>query len=170
MLDRSDPQTFRLRPEAVRSLHPTHSASAIGANAIELTRDHKDSVTPCDELSPYGKLASSDDGYILLLGAGHNSNTTFHHIEEIAGVDYHMQSGFAEASVVVRGEETRRKYMLHKYGTPRQFEIMEDLFIEHGIQKTGRIGESEVRLVNARAMVRITMQCVRANARILCKS
>jgi aminoglycoside 3-N-acetyltransferase len=163
------PETFRKRAEAVRSMHPTHSAAAIGADAGELTREHVFSITPCDELSPYGKVAQSDDGYVLLLGVDHESNTTFHHIEEIAGVDYHMQRGFAEATTVVNGAEVQRNYMLHQYGTPRDFNVMEPIFIERGVQQTARIGECRASLIRAREMVRATLQCLRADPRTLCR-
>lgn len=41
------PETFRLRQEAYRSLNPTHSVAAIGANAIDLTTGHEDCWTTC---------------------------------------------------------------------------------------------------------------------------
>lgn len=163
------PETFRQRPEAVRSLHPTHSAAAIGAEAIALTREHAWSVTPCDELSPYGKLARRPDGYILLLGVTHESNTTFHHAEEAVGVDYHMQPGLAQARIIVGGRAQVRHVMLHRYGTPRYFGVMEPILAERGIQTQAQIGNAQVKLVNAMDMVRVTVCCLRANKRILCQ-
>jgi aminoglycoside 3-N-acetyltransferase len=163
------PETFRKRSGAVRSLHPTHSVAAIGADAAALTQEHTFSITPCDEHSPYGKLAQSENGCILLIGVDHESSTTFHHVEELAGVDYHMQPGFARATLIIDGEAVHRHYMLHAYGTPRHFNVMDTIFTERGIQQSARIGESLVRLVNAREMVQITLQCLRADARILCK-
>ena len=71
------PETFRKRSNAMRSLHPTHSVAAIGADAHELIKDHWYSVTPCDESSPYGKLAQRPNGYILLIGVDHESSTMF---------------------------------------------------------------------------------------------
>ena len=85
------PETLRMRPDAIRSLHPTHSVAAIGRDAESLTREHIDSITPCDERSPYGKLAELPNGYVLLIGVSYQSLTLLHHVEEIAGADYHMQ-------------------------------------------------------------------------------
>ena len=164
------PETFRSRTNAVRSLHPTHSVAAIGAAADELTREHTYSVSPCDDLSPYGKLAQSENGYVLLLGVGHKSNTTFHHIEELAGAEYHMQRDFAKATIIANGEEVQRNYMLHQWGTPKQFEIMEPLFIERGIQRSAQIGNARVSLVQSRGMVDATLRALRSNPRILCKN
>lgn len=162
------PETLRRRVDAVRSLHPTHSVAAIGAGAVELTQDHVRSVTPCDELSPYGKLAALPTAYIVLLGVTHQSNTTFHHAEEMAGVPYHMQRGLAPATLMLGGERVTRHVMLHRYGTPRSFSALEPLFVEQGIQRTGQIGAATVRLVHAREMVRVTLRALAADARILC--
>jgi aminoglycoside 3-N-acetyltransferase len=163
------PEAFRQRPEAVRSLHPTHSAAAIGADARALTGDHLSSLTPCDELSPYGKLACCEDGYILLIGVDHEVNTTFHHVEEVVGVDYHMQPAFARARIVVDGQEVVRHVLLHQYGTARHFGVMEPVLVEQGIQRQATIGQADVRLVQVKGMVETTVRCLRANRRLLCK-
>lgn len=162
------PETLRRRPGAVRSLHPTHSAAALGADAVALTHDHARSVTPCDELSPYGKLAALRTGYIVLLGVTHESNTTFHHVEELAGAPYHMQAGFAAATVVLGEERVTRHVLLHQYGTARNFGVMEPLLVEQGIQRTGQIGAATVRMIHAGEMARATLAALRANPRILC--
>lgn len=163
------PETFRRRPDAVRSLHATHSVAAIGADAQMLTMDHVRSVTPCDTLSPYGQLAARATGYILLLGVDHESNTTFHHVEEIAGVDYHLQLRPAVSVLRVRGEEWHRHIFLHRYGTPRRFGVMEPFLLERDIQRNTRIGNALVRLVHAPRMVEATLQALRANPRLLCR-
>ncbi len=164
------PETFRRRAEAIRSLHPTHSVAAIGPDAAALTDDHVNSLTPCDYASPYGKLAADERGCVLLIGVDHQSNTTMHHVEEIVGAAYHMQTGLARARILVNGQEMVRHMLLHAYGTPRQFNVMEPVYIERGIQHTGQIGAATLRLIRAGAMVEITAQALRASPRILCKS
>lgn len=164
------PETFRKRPEAFRSLHPTHSVAAIGRQATSLTQEHFYSVTPCDELSPYGKLAKMPQSYILLLGVDHQRSTMFHHIEEVAGVDYHIQPGFARATIIINGLETHRHIMLHHYGMPRNFNVMEPLFEELGLQRRGKIGQAEARLIEAAGMVQTTLRALRADKTILCQS
>jgi aminoglycoside 3-N-acetyltransferase len=163
------PETFRRRPSAIRSLHPTHSVAAIGADAAALTQDHARSITPCDEMSPYGNMARIGGAFVLLLGVSHECNTTMHHVEEMAGVDYHIQPGFAEATIIVGGQEVRRHVMLHKYGPARDFNIMEPVFVERGIQRSGMIGTCQARLVEVPGMVRLTLQALRADPGILCK-
>ena len=162
------PETFRQRPDAIRSLHATHSAAAIGREAVALTTEHLDSITPCDAHSPYGKLAQMPNGYILLLGVDHQRNTTMHHIEELVGVDYHIQPGFARAQVMLEGQTLVRHILLHRYGTARNFNVMEPALIERGIQQNGRIGQADVRLIHAGRMVEITAQALRLDPRLLC--
>ena len=162
------PETLRKRAQAVRSLHPTHSVAALGADALALTRDHLSSVTPCDELSPYGKLARYDDAYIVLVGVTHQSSTLFHHVEELAGAEYHMQAGFVQATIVLGGNRITRHLMLHRYGTPLNFAVMEPLFLAEGIQRQTTIGNAEIRLVHVAGMVRTTVRAMAADKRILC--
>lgn len=163
------PETFRMRASAVRSFHPTHSVAAIGADAEELIKDHIYSITPCDALSPYGKLAQQENGYILLLGVDHDANTTMHHIEEIVGVDYVMQAGLARAMLVLENETVTRHYLLHKYGPGRNFNVIDSVLAERGIQRVTQIGTAEVRLIAAKPMVQVVTQCLKVNPHILCQ-
>jgi aminoglycoside 3-N-acetyltransferase len=69
-------ETVRAWPGATRSNHPQTSFAAIGARADEITRDH-----PLDcclgEASPIGRI-NALDGDVLLIGVGHDSNTSLH--------------------------------------------------------------------------------------------
>jgi aminoglycoside 3-N-acetyltransferase len=160
------PETFRRRPEAMRSLHPTHSVAAIGPMARALVEGHEFSITPCGPDSPYGRLVQAR-GFILLLGVTHSSNTTFHHVEEIVGVPYHMQPGLVAARVVKEGKVQNIHLMLHRYGPRRNFERMEPVFRERGIQRDGQIGMAHVRLIDAYQMVEVTRQALLQDPAIL---
>jgi aminoglycoside 3-N-acetyltransferase len=162
------PETFRKRPDAIRSLHPTHSVAAIGADAEAITYDHIDSITPCDESSPYGKLAHIQNGYIVLIGVNQNSNTTFHHAEEVVGVDYHLQKGLVEARIESEGAILIQHIFIHAYGIARNFNVMDAVFLERGIQHIGQIGNSEIRVIHAGGMVDLTTRALHADRTILC--
>lgn len=164
------PETLRRREGAIRSLHPTHSVAALGVGAERFTVSHTRSVTPCDEWSPYGLLARDPAGRILLLGVTHASNTTMHHVEELVGVGYHMQPGFAVARIVIDGIEHVRHVMLHRYGQARDFERMEPVLIERGAQRNGTVGAAIARLINAPAMVAIVAAVLRVDHTALCKA
>jgi len=148
------PETARDRAEARRSLHPTHSVAAMGPGTADLLHDHELSPTPCGPETPFGRLARCERGYVLFLGADLSSNTMFHHVEEAAKVDYHMQEVPVAATVVDYEGETRTvRLWLHRYGPARDYPKAEPYLRERGILTSGRIGESTVRLVRSRPMV-----------------
>ncbi|MGA0863166.1 MAG: AAC(3) family N-acetyltransferase [Ilumatobacteraceae bacterium] len=76
------PEAFLLRSETVRSGHPRLSHMALGARAEEIVAHH-----PLDEGfgpdSPLGRL-SDLDAKVVLLGVGHEHNTSLHHAESLA--------------------------------------------------------------------------------------
>lgn len=80
-------ETFRHRARVVRSMHPTHSVSALGSDATEFTRGHELYSTPCAPLSPYGQLVQRA-GKVLLVGVGLDRLTLMHAFEEWAEVPW----------------------------------------------------------------------------------
>jgi len=70
------PELFRTWPGAVRSAHPAFSLAALGPHAKYLMTDHALTEDAGDR-SPLGKLYELD-GYVLLLGVEHWSNTSLH--------------------------------------------------------------------------------------------
>jgi aminoglycoside 3-N-acetyltransferase len=161
------PETFRKRIAAVRSLHPTHSVSAIGSKAKYFTSGHETSITPCGLNSPYHKLAISN-GYVLMLGVDLECCTLFHTAEELADVDYVNQKDFVLAAVKgYDGTERKLKLKIHKYGDERNFQKMENIFIEKGILKKGKIGNAEIRLIKAAQFLDLTIAMLKHDPKIL---
>ena len=72
------------KPDAVRSIHPTHSVVAIGLRAKEYTASHYLDETPFGEHSPYLKIFKNK-GKILLLGATLNNVTANRALEDLLG-------------------------------------------------------------------------------------
>ena len=69
------------RPDAVRTLHPTHSLAIFGKGAWEYAQGEEKSGTP----APMGGCLSrlyEREGKILLLGVGHERNTYLHAVDE----------------------------------------------------------------------------------------
>lgn len=75
-------ELFRRMPGVVRSVHPTHSVAAWGANAEWMTAGHHQACTPCGRQSPYGRLMDRN-GRILLLGTDISVLTFFHTVEAV---------------------------------------------------------------------------------------
>ena len=122
-----------------RSHHLTHSVSASGHKAKELTETH--SITPCGRESPFGKLINLE-GYILLLGVSQNSNTTFHFIEEENELFYVRYRGFRDTHII---DENRLKSPLptkvHDPLKHYDFNRMDRPLGEFGAMKIAVIGE-----------------------------
>ena len=76
------PELFRTWSGVIRSNHPTDSLAAWGQHAAYLVSGHKLTDEFGDE-SPIGRLYALD-GFVLLLGAGHESNTSLHLAEHRA--------------------------------------------------------------------------------------
>jgi aminoglycoside 3-N-acetyltransferase len=70
------PELVRTWPGALRSTHPRLSFAAVGAHAKDVTDDHRldDAL---GEHSPLGAVYRLD-GKILLVGCGHDANTSLH--------------------------------------------------------------------------------------------
>jgi aminoglycoside 3-N-acetyltransferase len=99
---------------------------------------------------------------ILLLGCGHESNTTLHHVEEVAGVRYHLQPLPVRAVIRCGDRMDSRSYWVHRYGTPRNFAAIEPLLQERRIQVEGAVGNATTRLIPASALVALGLDVLRA--------
>jgi aminoglycoside 3-N-acetyltransferase len=155
-------ETVRRWPGARRSAHPTHSVAAVGAAAARMTAGHEDCITPCGTGSPYANLAADPDGVILLLGCDHESDTTLHHVEEIASVGYHLQPRPARAVIRYPDHTEIRNYWIHDWGTPRHFNAIGPLLEQRGIQVRGRVGAATALLVQAGPLVSLGLDVLRA--------
>lgn len=144
------PETARLRPEAIRSLHPTHSVAAIGELARWITAGHELVRTPCGHGSPYDKLACVG-GKIVLIGVTQSVNTSFHHSEEIARVPYVLQDQPCDITITDHegGQMTLSQTYLHRWGVRRDYDFLESALIDLGICRVRRVGEADVRVLDA---------------------
>lgn len=156
------PEASRHRAGAVRSIHPTHSVTAIGAKATAFTAGHERSRTPCDERSPYVRLME-EDGHILLLGGvTHDSNTTLHALEELAGVPYHLQDEETDGIVTLSdGARKTVRNRLHLWRWDRDFTKITGHLERSGVSRSGRVGESTSTLVSASGMRDVVLPLLR---------
>jgi len=156
-------------PGAIRSLHPTHSVSAIGRLAQWFTEGHERCRTPCGWGSPYDKLAAIG-GRILLIGVDQSVNTSFHHAEEVAGVPYVCQPDPSEAIVVKDGHELRLSGIrLHLYGPERDYQALEPEMLRLGILTVGHLGKAACRLIDASAQRRFLVRTLLADPEAVLK-
>jgi aminoglycoside 3-N-acetyltransferase len=113
------PETFRVRPGTVRSLHPTHSVCATGPLAEELIEAHAGDTTPCGPHSPF-RANAERGGQILFLGCGLESNTTMHAVEELVIPPYLFDPTIEYRLILADGSERKKIYTPHNFRGWRQ--------------------------------------------------
>jgi aminoglycoside 3-N-acetyltransferase len=141
------PELVRSWPGASRSDHPQASFAALGPDAERIVSGHALNEM-LGERSPLGRLYELD-GDVLLLGAGHGSNTSLHLAE-------------------YRQPDPPRERLGAAVRTPsgREWVWWEDVRVDEddfgalgadldatGAVRTGPVGEAEARLVRQRAAV-----------------
>jgi len=146
--------TFWRLPGVLRTNSP-HAFAAVGPHAAAITRDQPVDV-PHGPDSPVGRVHDLD-GQVLLLGVGHDANTTLHLAENLAGVRYRRQS---VATVLVGGEVTRCHYGETDHCC-ENFALMDEWLAAEGLQRRGTVGHGEARLVRSRDLVRVALERLR---------
>ena len=154
-------EAARCHSRSIRSLHPTHSVCAIGNLAPWLTLGHEQCETPCGPGSPYHRLYLRH-GKILLLGCGHEANTTLHMMEEVLQLPYHLLPGKAPSIVTdPNGRSRRIECRLHRWGVPRDFMRVDAELTRKGIQQLGTVGNADSRLIDTESLSRLLLSRLR---------
>lgn len=142
------PECFRTYPEAVRSRHPEYSFAAWGADAAAVVADHSYDYGLGDD-SPLADVYDRD-GRVLLLGVGHDVNTSLHLAEHRAAYDKEHVSH--RAPVIEDGERVLVDYE-DIAGTTDDFEDVGAAFeSEFGVEK-GTVGAAEAKLLDQPELV-----------------
>lgn len=142
---------FRLRPEAIRGLHPTHSVAAIGPRAAEFVAITPEYDTPYPPASPYGRLRDWG-GKILIIGESLNRCTFFHGCEEWSGMPEIVSENIVPlTSITTDGEEIAISTRSRPINTWDQYPRLEPFLLEAGAMCIGQIGDCSLRLLDARS-------------------
>ncbi|ELZ24294.1 aminoglycoside N3-acetyltransferase [Halosimplex carlsbadense 2-9-1] len=143
-------ECFRGYPDTVRSRHPTVSFAAWGADTEAVVADHA-----YDEgLGESSPLAAVYDrgGRVLMLGTGHDTNTSIHLAEYRA--DFPKERVTNEAPVLEDGEALRVEYEDIETDTSDFAELGAEFEAERSEAVTrGTVGAAEARLVDQPALV-----------------
>ena len=147
------------RADACRSLHPTHSMAVFGEGAEDFILGEERASTPTPPDTCYGKIYDRD-GYILLVGVGHNRNTYLHCVEEMLGVPNRLDREPRAVTVKHRsGEVEHRSSRGHRAegieDVSAQFPNYEPAFRYHGCITDGFVGDAPTQLCNARKMKQV---------------
>jgi aminoglycoside N3'-acetyltransferase len=94
------------------------------------------------------------DGQVLLLGVGHDADTTLHLAELLAGVPYRVAR---HCTVLVDGKPERVDYGENDHCCER-FALADDWLRERGLQREGPVGRAHARLARARDIVAVALE------------
>jgi aminoglycoside N3'-acetyltransferase len=143
--------TFWQLPGVLRSDSP-HAFAARGPHAARITEPH-----PLDRPhgldSPVGRVYELD-GQVLLLGVGHDDNTTIHLAESLAGVRYRRAK---HATVLRDGRPTRVAYGEIDHCC-QNFTLVDGWLDVAGLQRRGRVGHAEARLIRSCDIVSVVVE------------
>ena len=122
------PEIFRKEYPVYRSMHPTHSVSAMGKYAKEITMRHGEDRSPVGENSPFRRMLEYN-AKILMLGCGLITMTYMHGVEEAVGTDYVMASDRWEFRMKEDGkEEWSGDYLHHDFaGYAQRYDRIENV-------------------------------------------
>jgi len=146
--------TFWRLPDVLRSNH-AHAFAAIGPEARAITSDPLP-LPPHIPESPVGRVCQRD-GQVLLLGVGHDADTTLHLAELLAGVPYRVPR---HCTVLQDGEPVRVDYGENDHCCAR-FDIADEWLRMRGLQSEARIGHAQARLARARDIVEVAVEHLR---------
>jgi aminoglycoside 3-N-acetyltransferase len=140
-------ELVRTWPGARRSGHPHYSFAAVGPAADVITAGHA-LDSGLGEESPLARVHDLD-GDVLLLGAGHASNTSLHLAEYRIAKPNRGESG---AAIIRNG---RREWATWEdvIGDEEDFGRIGAAFDATGAVTIGRAGNGEARLMKQRALV-----------------
>jgi aminoglycoside 3-N-acetyltransferase len=158
-------EVARLRPDAVRSDHPTHSVAAIGAEAVAITRGH---ARAYGRPSPWGPAAFGvgspwewlyeRDAHYLFLGVTTSCDTLGHFAQAQFVSDALAASGDRRAEL-----EAQLAGWQHPGVWPRfDFTVVEEWLRERGAMRYAQVGEATLRATRARVNADTIIERLRA--------
>ncbi len=159
-------EVFRTRPDAVRSLHPTHPVAAVGPNAPYLTEAHHLGPTTFGLQSPFFRLAETG-GKILLLGVDFHSMTNLHVVEDtLDDFPYRVYRPDPVRTTLRDSNGTVHLLSVRVHDPDlsrlRDCNRMEKPFADRGVLRLGTVGAATARLMTADGVLAAMRELARA--------
>jgi aminoglycoside 3-N-acetyltransferase-4 len=143
--------TFWRLPGVLRSNH-CFACAAAGPEAPGIIADPLP-LPPHIPASPVGRVHDLN-GQVLLLGVGHDANTTLHLAELIAGVPYRVPK---YCTVLQEGHPVRVPYGENDHCCLR-FALADEWLRARGLQSEGFVGHAHARLAHTRDVVELARE------------
>ena len=148
--------TFWRMPDVLRSAHEFAFAAA-GPRAEEIVSGPLP-LPPHIPESPVGRVHDLD-GQVLLLGVGHDADTTLHLAELAAGVPYRIPKYI---TTMRDGRAVRVEYGENDHCCER-FALADAWLRERGLQREGTVGHAPARLARSRDIVAVATEQLAAD-------
>ena len=147
------PRTAAFRKDGVRSLHPTHSMWAKGADAASFVAGEETAPSPTPKGYCWDKVADRN-AKILLVGVGNDKNTFIHSVEERLSLPDRISDKPYDITVVDEQGSAHTHPFYQQYCSKTEdislvFGIFEKPMVEMGVQTFGKFGDAVVRVVDA---------------------
>lgn len=152
------PEVVRAWPGAVRSTHPQVSCAALGARAHDVTAEHELAESH-GEKSPIGVVYRLG-GKVLLLGCGHDANTSLHLAESRQAAPPRGQTGAA-----VRDADGTSRWVtwVDLITGEEDFDRLGAAYEQTGAVTVGQVGSATARLMDQRSLVDFGVEWIAAN-------
>ncbi|MDD4891892.1 MAG: AAC(3) family N-acetyltransferase [Phycisphaerae bacterium] len=155
-------ETFRNRPGAVRSGHPTHSVTAMGPRAAWMASGHAPGGGTFSQSGPHGRYVRLN-AKIVFLGATLAANTTYHAVEEWLALPYLPDApvqvarpGRAPETFVVNRPSGHRSFYRNS-GLNLPNPVTEAL-ASRGLIRPAELNDCVLLMVMARDVIRVTTE------------
>ena len=152
---------FLKRPNVIRSLHPTHSVAAYGADAYQYVKGEENCETPCAREGCWGKLYDRG-AKILFLGCSLKSNTYLHGVEEWCHIPNRLTDTYKQLKIatpdgrIIDRPSYRHNFPSDKGNISHNYDKMLEPYLYMGIANKGFIGDAESVLCDAIGMADFT--------------
>jgi len=154
------PDAMWRRPDAVRSLHPTHAVAAIGPRAEHYCRGHVEAGVWAYD-SPIGRLIHGG-GYLLCLGTTHNTSTAYHVAEISMPCRCIDMFGADDVVVMPDGNLQRVRGLAFRAGPcPVPTSKLDETLDRRGLQRRGKVGQADSALCRAIDLWRVRREHLR---------
>ncbi len=165
------PRAAAARRDGVRSLHPTHSLWAFGRNAADYVQGEEFAATPAPKGGCWARLADTG-AKILLIGVNNSKNTFIHSLDELAGLPDRLGQPYTTTLISTDGQIRHGQMAPHLCSrcpdVSKNYVNFEEALTALGAQTFGRLGQAQVRVVDAAACRDIILRIYRRADHDIC--